>query len=384
MNSHDSGASLTDKKRLTAGQVLAERREKLGLTIEECAETLKLSVSKMKALEADDDTPFSSEIFLRGYLKNYAKLVDLPASDVLYYYDSQRQFVSGGVEGAGSQEGVQPSKKWWLPYALAAFIIAAWFVLSNDIELEGYLPADTTVLNGSIQVEEQLGQSGELLSGSDLGVDIDEGGSLLNEASEEVSNDTQLPEENEPTAKDLIEPVESLIQLQQEWKDGTPTESLPENSSTSSNIDNTSSAMGVPAQNVINTLIEQEQHGDLLNDSVDSSLDDLSEAAEINVSLPNAAPELDLPKALTTEASLVNDLLYFTFLEACWVEVIDATNKTIVSSIRKANSELLVEGRSPFSIILGNINGATLRFNDEPIDLANSSDGRTIRLTVGG
>jgi len=384
MNSHDSGAALTDKKRLTAGQVLAERREKLGLTIEECAETLKLSVSKMKALEADDDTPFSSEIFLRGYLKNYAKLVDLPASDVLYYYDSQRQFVSGGVEGAGSQEGVQPSKKWWLPYALAAFIIAAWFVLSNDIELEGYLPADTTVLNGSIQVEEQLGQSGELLSGSDLGVDIDKGGSLLNKASEEVSNDTQLPEESEPTAKDLIEPVESLIQLQQEWKDGTTAESLPENSSTSSNIHNAASAIDVPAQNVINTLIEQEQHGDLLNDSVDSSLDDLSEAAEINVSLVNTAPELDLPKALTTEASLVNDLLYFTFLEACWVEVIDATNKTIVSSIRKANSELLVEGRSPFSIILGNINGATLRFNDKPIDLANSSDGRTIRLTVGG
>lgn len=383
MNSHDSGASLTDKKRLTAGQVLAERREKLGLTIEECAETLKLSVSKMKALEADDDTPFSSEIFLRGYLKNYAKLVDLPASDVLYYYDSQRQFVSGDVEGADSQEGVQSNKKWWLPYALAAFIIAAWFVLSNDIELEGYLPADTAVLNGSIQVEEQLGQSGELLSGSDLGVDIDEGDSLLNKASEEVSNDTQLPEENEPTAKDLIEPVESLIQLQQEWKDGTPTESLPENSSTSSNIDNTSSAIDVPAQNVINTLGEEEQHGDLLNDSVVSSLDD-PEEAQINVSLANTAPELDLPKALTTEASLVNDLLYFTFLEACWVEVIDATNKTIVSSIRKANSELLVEGRSPFSIILGNINGATLRFNDKPIDLANSSDGRTIRLTVGG
>jgi cytoskeleton protein RodZ len=383
MNSHDSGASLTDKKRLTAGQVLAERREKLGLTIEECAETLKLSVSKMKALEADDDTPFSSEIFLRGYLKNYAKLVDLPASDVLYYYDSQRQFVSGDVEGADSQEGVQSNKKWWLPYALAAFIIAAWFVLSNDIELEGYLPADTAVLNGSIQVEEQLGQSGELLSGSDLGVDIDEGDSLLNKASEEVSNDTQLPEENEPTAKDLIEPVESLIQLQQEWKDGTPAESLPENSSTSSNIDNTSSAIDVPAQNVINTLGEEEQHGDLLNDSVVSSLDD-PEEAQINVSLANTAPELDLPKALTTEASLVNDLLYFTFLEACWVEVIDATNKTIVSSIRKANSELLVEGRSPFSIILGNINGATLRFNDKPIDLANSSDGRTIRLTVGG
>jgi hypothetical protein len=33
---------------------------------------------------------------------------------------------------------------------------------------------------------------------------------------------------------------------------------------------------------------------------------------------------------------------------------------------------------------LGNINGATLRLNDKPVDLVNSADGRTLRLTVGG
>ena len=74
MNCPDAGALISDNKRLTAGKALSERREKLGLTIEECSEALKISISKMKALEADNDAPFPSDIFLRGYLKNYANL----------------------------------------------------------------------------------------------------------------------------------------------------------------------------------------------------------------------------------------------------------------------------------------------------------------------
>jgi cytoskeleton protein RodZ len=381
MNSHDSGASLTEKKRLTAGQVLAERREKLGLTIEECAETLKLSVSTMKALEADNDTHFPSEIFLRGYLKNYAKLVDLPINDVLYYYDSQRQAVSGGVDSVSFQAGVQSKRKWWLPYVLAVLIIAAWFVVSNDIELDEYLPADTPVLNEPAQVSEQSSHAGDLLLKNNLDASADKNTFLSNE----VSIGIQLFEEAEVNDKDSVESEQPLIQQQQELKDKQEDE-LPEDSSTFSDTDKAASVIDILGQDIVSPspLVVHQQSGNVTNDSLSLRLGESFEGVATSISPATIESELDLSKALTSKTSLVNDLLYFTFLEACWVEVVDATNKTIVSSIRKANSELLVEGRSPFSIVLGNINGATLRFNDKPIDLANSSDGRTIRLTVGG
>ncbi len=47
-----------DPCQLVAGQLLAQQREKLGLTVEECANTLKLSVTKIKALESGDSQPF--------------------------------------------------------------------------------------------------------------------------------------------------------------------------------------------------------------------------------------------------------------------------------------------------------------------------------------
>ncbi|MFT6222074.1 MAG: cytoskeleton protein RodZ [Candidatus Endobugula sp.] len=369
MNSHDSVASLSDKNRLTAGQVLAERREKLGLTIEECAETLKLSVSKMKALEADNDVPFSSEIFLRGYLKNYAKLVDLPANDVLYYYDSQRQAHSIHAENAMLEESNKSNKKWWLPYILAALIVLTWFIVSNDIKLESYWQ-----LGQQFEVGESLGQEDTLLPTIDS-AGLDASLSLGMSSSSGIENESLLFDDASiVTKKEAVELLKLESQIQIKQQDLSP----------SSVIDGNTPIIDVPVSDTNIKKIEGQGAEVLPSTILESQVDSQAATTSADINQLAEDSDLSLPKALTSEASLVNDLLYFTFLEACWVEVVDATNKTIVSSIRKANSELFVEGRSPFSVVLGNINGATLRLNDKPVDLASSADGRTLRLTVGG
>jgi cytoskeleton protein RodZ len=369
MNSHDSVASLSDKNRLTAGQVLAERRERLGLTIEECAETLKLSVSKMKALEADDDVPFPSEIFLRGYLKSYAKLVDLPANDVLYYYDSQRQAHSAYAENAMLEESNNSNKKWWLPYVLAVLIVVTWFVISSDIKLEGYWQS-----RQQSEVGEALGQEDALSPAIDS-AGLDSSLFLDMPSSTGIENESQLFDDASiATEQQMIEllKLEPQIQINQQ------------NLSPSSVNDSNTPIIGVPVSDTSVKEIEGQGTEVLPSTILESQVDSQAATTSVDINQLVKDSDLSLPKALASEASLVNDLLYFTFLEACWVEVVDATNKTIVSSIRKANSELFVEGRSPFSVVLGNINGATLRLNDKPVDLVNSADGRTLRLTVGG
>jgi cytoskeleton protein RodZ len=374
MNSHDSVASLSDKNRLTAGQVLAERREKLGLTIEECAETLKLSVSKMKALEADNDALFPSEIFLRGYLKNYAKLVDLPANDVLYYYDSQRQAHSIHAENAMLEESNKSNKKWWLPYILAALIIVAWFVVSSDIKLESYWQSSQPSSGQQSEVGESSGQTDALLSAINL-TSSDTSLSLDISSSSSIGSESQLFDDASTVAEQ--ETIE-LLKLESQ------TQIKQQNLSPSSVIDGNTPIIDVPVSDASVKKIEGQGTEVLPSTILESQVDSQSATISVDINQFAEDSDLSLPKALASETSLVNDLLYFTFLEACWVEVVDATNKTIVSSIRKANSELFVEGRSPFSVVLGNINGTTLRLNDKPVDLANSADGRTLRLTVGG
>jgi pyruvate-formate lyase-activating enzyme/transcriptional regulator with XRE-family HTH domain len=104
-----------DPCQLVAGQLLAQQREKLGLTVEECANTLKLSVTKIKALESGDSQPFLSETFIRGYLKSYAKLLNLSEEEVIEGYQSQQANYACATALEQSADETATSK-WWLPY----------------------------------------------------------------------------------------------------------------------------------------------------------------------------------------------------------------------------------------------------------------------------
>lgn len=69
--------------RQSAGQALAEARERLGLTVVEVARQLRLSPRQIEALEADDHASLPGKTFLRGFLRNYAKLLQLDPEQLL-------------------------------------------------------------------------------------------------------------------------------------------------------------------------------------------------------------------------------------------------------------------------------------------------------------
>lgn len=56
--------------------LLAERREQ-GLSLGDVARQLKLSVRQVEALERDEYAAFPGPVFVRGFLRNYAKLLQL-------------------------------------------------------------------------------------------------------------------------------------------------------------------------------------------------------------------------------------------------------------------------------------------------------------------
>lgn len=59
------------------GRVLAEARERRNQTVAEIAQQLKLSPHQIEALEADDYARLPGAVFVRGFVRNYARLVDL-------------------------------------------------------------------------------------------------------------------------------------------------------------------------------------------------------------------------------------------------------------------------------------------------------------------
>lgn len=67
----------------TPGVVLAAARVARGASLEDVSRLLKLSVAQVKALEADDHSHFSGAVFVRGFIRNYARLVHVDIEPLL-------------------------------------------------------------------------------------------------------------------------------------------------------------------------------------------------------------------------------------------------------------------------------------------------------------
>ena len=66
------------------GAVLAAARAAQGLTIENVGGKLKLTSVQIKAIEADDFNVLPGAVFARGFVRNYARLLNLDAEPLLH------------------------------------------------------------------------------------------------------------------------------------------------------------------------------------------------------------------------------------------------------------------------------------------------------------
>ena len=66
-----------ESKYVLIGSTLCKSREVKGLTVEQAAEAIHLPVHVIIAMENDDFDSLPSKVFVRGYIRNYVKLLEL-------------------------------------------------------------------------------------------------------------------------------------------------------------------------------------------------------------------------------------------------------------------------------------------------------------------
>ena len=69
-----------------SGQDLKKLREKIGLSLEEIYEATRISISTVKAIEANDFDSLPSTLYLKNFLRSYASLVKLDPQVVIDGY----------------------------------------------------------------------------------------------------------------------------------------------------------------------------------------------------------------------------------------------------------------------------------------------------------
>ena len=69
------------------GESLVRAREQLGLSAEQVATELRLSPQQVQAIEQSDFSKLPSAVFTRGYIRTYARLVNLDGDELVRQYD---------------------------------------------------------------------------------------------------------------------------------------------------------------------------------------------------------------------------------------------------------------------------------------------------------
>ena len=120
----------------SAGARLRDARLAAGLSIDAVAQQLKLAPRQVKALEEDDFAQLPGRTFVRGFMRNYARLVRLDAEAVLATLPEAGTAPSLDHPSLGSTtrvmgelpadlHGKPSSARWAIPLALVAIVAIA-------------------------------------------------------------------------------------------------------------------------------------------------------------------------------------------------------------------------------------------------------------------
>lgn len=82
----DAGDSRADNGRMLPGARLSAARKERELSLKTVAEELKLDVGMVDAIERDDMDALPAAIFVKGYVRRYARLTGLPEDELVRDY----------------------------------------------------------------------------------------------------------------------------------------------------------------------------------------------------------------------------------------------------------------------------------------------------------
>jgi cytoskeleton protein RodZ len=65
-----------------------------------------------------------------------------------------------------------------------------------------------------------------------------------------------------------------------------------------------------------------------------------------------------------------------------WIEIKDASDRMLVSSLNPPGSERVVRGKPPYSLVIGNASQVIITYDDKPVNLAPHTRQDVARFTL--
>ena len=317
------------------GQRLRTARESLGVSPREVADALNLPLRVITALETDDYEGMPPSVFSRGYLRSYARLLELDAEALLAAYPE----VQSRAEATGEMVAVAASPR---PELLRAVGVGAAVVVVITIAVillaggEETVEVETSEVEAAVQPLEAFAPSEDENRSDSPRIGTDAGTTRMER------NDSPA----QPVARPLVAQAPAVAPTDDVQRDVQPLDS-----DSAGSVQSESPAR--PAKR--------------------------SEAADASPR-QMVAPIATGVRRITETG---NDVLRFGFTEECWVEVKSMEGVELYSDLNRAGRSLELVGDGPFRILLGYAPGVTLAWNDESVPLTAYTRNNVANLVVG-
>lgn len=127
--------------RSRCGGALRTHREKQGLSVQTVASRLRLSAKQIEALEADNFEALPEATIARGFIRNYAKLLEINVEPLLDAYNvlvpskAPHSFTVKPAPYANNRQYKKTDKKRWIPFLAAGLLsLSVWLLYQSYIQ----------------------------------------------------------------------------------------------------------------------------------------------------------------------------------------------------------------------------------------------------------
>jgi len=152
------------------GKALKEKREEKGLTIVSISDSLCLRKSLVQAIENGDWHLLPHEVYVRGYLKEYAHLLDMN-DDILEKIDAEAVAQAEIAAPKQTRDREHHVRKGVILYPLVFVLIVAFFVLNQiykERSVSKSAPSREVAQPASVNVRTPAGEKQTLPEFSDI------------------------------------------------------------------------------------------------------------------------------------------------------------------------------------------------------------------------
>ncbi len=326
------------------GERLQAARIQQGLSLQDVASRMHLSAKILEAIEDNNFEEITAPIFVKGYLRAYARIVSLDEDEMILQY---RDFFSEEDPPISSTSNILPELsvadariKWttYLVIFVIGVLLAAWWWTKEQTN-------DAPISLGSQS-------SGEVRTQTDIDVvnsDI--------EAESEDMTATTATVDVMPAQPESVDPVVNEPITMQE----------------------SSAAESMVVEPVVEQPVTEEP-------VIEESVIEEPVAVEPVALEPESEALATAPVVRAAPIRLApsgSDKLQINVIADTWADVKDTNGYQLVYDLLRADDSVKLTGEAPFSVFLGNGHGVEIIFNGEEIDIApRIRDDNTARLKI--